>query len=91
MSELIEELREHERDYPSLIHGPLCGRAADEIEALVKALEFYGDPSRYDGPNQRLVGDDPYTPKDQGYRQDVTRDGGKIARDMLASVGGMPK
>lgn len=33
--DLLTELRQHERDYPSLIHGPLCGRAADEIERLV--------------------------------------------------------
>lgn len=32
--ELLKELRHHERDYPELIHGPLCGRAADEIERL---------------------------------------------------------
>jgi hypothetical protein len=34
MSELVNELRRHEREYPSLIHGPLCGKAAAEIERL---------------------------------------------------------
>lgn len=53
---------------------------------LVKALEFYSDCNRYDGPNQRLIGDDPYTPKDRGYLQDVTRDGGDIARAALATL-----
>lgn len=31
---LITELRQQERDYPSLLHAPLCGRAADEIARL---------------------------------------------------------
>jgi hypothetical protein len=36
MDELLAELREHERDFPGLIHGPLCGNAADVIERLQK-------------------------------------------------------
>lgn len=42
---LLTELRQQERDYPSLIHAPLCGRAADEIERLqgeVDRLIRYG-------------------------------------------------
>jgi hypothetical protein len=59
-----------------------CNSHAD----LVRALEFYADPLRYDGPNQRVIGDDPYTPKDRGYLQDVTRDNGDIARAALAKL-----
>ena len=46
-TDIVKELREHERDYPELIHGPLCGAAADEIDLLrgqvkrqTKALEW---------------------------------------------------
>jgi hypothetical protein len=38
ISELLVELRHHEADYPELIHGPLCGQAADRIEELEAAL-----------------------------------------------------
>lgn len=42
MTDLLTELRRHQQDYPSLVHGPLCGEAADQIEALVFALtELY--------------------------------------------------
>lgn len=44
-----------------------------------KALCFYADPLRYHGANQRLDGPDEFTPESMPYRQDVTRDGGKIA------------
>lgn len=37
--ELLAELRHHERDYPELVHGPLCGQAADEIERLRTAAQ----------------------------------------------------
>ena len=30
--DLVSELRRHERDYASLVHGPLCGQAAEVIE-----------------------------------------------------------
>lgn len=41
---IIEELRHHEAEYPELIHGPLCGQAADRIEELEAALRpFAGD------------------------------------------------
>lgn len=43
MSEVTDELRYHEREYASLVHGPLCGKAADEIGRLVKALETIRD------------------------------------------------
>lgn len=39
MDELLTELRRHQRDFPSLIHSELCGRAADEIERLRKKIE----------------------------------------------------
>lgn len=63
-----------------------CLNASRHLETLVKALEFYADPTRYDGPNQRLIGSDPFTPQDQGYRQDVIRDGGNIAREAIAKA-----
>lgn len=46
---LLEELREHEHDYPTLIHGPLCGKAADEIERLRAALKRIADGQDKDG------------------------------------------
>jgi len=42
MSELIRELRRHEKEYPSLVHAPLCGEAATEIEKLRLALVVAG-------------------------------------------------
>jgi hypothetical protein len=38
--DLKERLRHHEREYPLLIHGPLCGEAADEIERLEAETEW---------------------------------------------------
>lgn len=32
--DLVTELRHHETEYQELVHGPLCGRAADAIEKL---------------------------------------------------------
>jgi hypothetical protein len=32
--DLVPELKRHEREYPSLVHGPLCGKAAAEIGRL---------------------------------------------------------
>ena len=49
-----------------------------KIERLRKALAFYADPKRYMGPNQRNEFSDPFSPGP--YLQDVTRDGGEIAR-----------
>lgn len=60
----------------------------DSEAFLISALEFYADPRRYDGPNQRLTSDDKYTPTDAGYMQDVTRDGGALARKTLAAIRG---
>jgi hypothetical protein len=45
--ELLLELRRHQRDYPSLIHGPLCGQAADEIERLRGVAQALGIPDGY--------------------------------------------
>lgn len=33
-AELLVELRRHETEYQELVHGPLCGQAADRIEEL---------------------------------------------------------
>ena len=52
-------------------------------DVLVKALRFYADPERYMGANQRLIAPDEYTPEGRAYMQDVTRDGGEIARAAL--------
>lgn len=50
---------------------------------LREALEFYADPNRYNGANQRNDGTDRWS-GDKPYIQDVTRDGGAIAREALA-------
>lgn len=63
-------------------------KAMDENAILRLALEFYADRKRYLGPNRILdrLSDDPYAPADAAYWQDVTRDGGEIARNALALV-----
>lgn len=48
MSKLLEELRQHERQYPSLIHAELCGEAANEIERLHKEIEKSCDDGRFE-------------------------------------------
>ncbi len=48
-----------------------------------EALEFYADPTRYHGPNQRNDHADKWS-GESPYIQDVTRDGGAIARAALA-------
>lgn len=55
-----------------------------QLVKVREALEFYADGERYNGPNQRLVGDDKYTRADAAYLKDVTRDGGDLARRALA-------
>jgi hypothetical protein len=54
---------------------------------LVAALQFYADPKRYEGSNQRRDSGDPYTPEEMPYRLDVYRDSGEIARAALAAAG----
>lgn len=54
-----------------------------EIVRLRHALEFYADPRRYDGPNQRPIEGDPYAKPDAAYIMDVTRDNGAIAKKAL--------
>ncbi len=54
-----------------------------QLERMREALEFYADFRRYDGPNQRYTGGDPYTPEDASYLTDVTRDRGSFARAAL--------
>jgi len=63
-----------------------CSDPAQQTpEPLREALEFYADPTRYSGPNQRFEGDpDKYQPEGLYYRLDATRDGGSIARRALA-------
>lgn len=60
---------------------------ASEVDAriaeLEKALRFYEQEIRYQGPNQREVNGDIYTPAGAVYLQDVTRDRGAIARAAL--------
>ena len=57
---------------------------ARENERLRRALIFYSDPARYQGPNCSPLPEDPYGPPDFGCRWDVTRDEGEIARAALA-------
>lgn len=68
------------------------GKVADDDVPLVpaefalvaaRALSFYADQQRYRGPNQRPIPGDAW-PDSDGYRLDVTRDGGAIARAALA-------
>jgi hypothetical protein len=54
------------------------------VDELTKALRFYADPERYRGSNNRLVGEDPYTPSGEVYLRDVMRDRGEIARAALS-------
>jgi hypothetical protein len=70
----------------NLANAALIVKAVNNHDALVKALQFYADYDRYNGPNQRLIGTDSYTPEGQGYLQDVTRDDGNIAREALAKA-----
>lgn len=49
-----------------------------------EALEFYADPMRYHGPNQRNTHADKWS-GESSYIRDVIRDGGDIARAALAS------
>lgn len=62
---------------------PLAVAAADKIERLRKALSFYADGRRYQGPNQKPIPDDPFAKEDAVYILDVTRDGGSIASRAL--------
>lgn len=48
-----------------------------------RALEFYANPKRYEGPNTSPIPNDPFQPDNLSYRLDVTRDGGRIARAAL--------
>ncbi len=64
----------------------LIVKAVNNHEALVKALEFYANPHRYDGPNRQAIEGDPYAKTDDVYLRDVTRDHGEIARAALALV-----
>ena len=66
--------------------APFIVKACNSHDALVKALEFYAQQFRYDGPNHHAMPNDPYTPDGQPFLQDVTRDGGNIARAALAKV-----
>lgn len=52
-------------------------------EKMREALEFYADPTRYHGPNQRNDHADKWS-GESPYIRDVTRDGGAIARAALA-------
>jgi PAS domain-containing protein len=55
-----------------------------ELDRVRGALEFYADPERHKGANQRRGADDPFTPEYDYYRMDVTRDNGRIARQALS-------
>lgn len=61
-----------------------CDRLREAAREMVKALEFYANPKRYEGPNQRPIAGDKFTAPDAAYLQDVTRDHGAIARAALS-------
>lgn len=75
----------HIQEYGMVPHPDKMKEAiAAVIRESVKSLRFYADPKRYEGDNQRLVGEpDVYQPKDCPYLWSVNRDGGKIARAAL--------
>lgn len=52
--------------------------AEAQLAEARKALEFYANPIRYNGPNQRNSGNDPYSTGP--YILSVERDNGEIAR-----------
>lgn len=58
--------------------------AADVIDALVAALGFYANPIRYNGPNQRNDGSDPFSTG--SYIQSTERDQCAVARAALAAA-----
>lgn len=62
-------------------------KAVNSHDALVKALEFYADPRRYNGANQKPIEADPYAQPGEVYIRDVTRDNGSLARSALAKLG----
>lgn len=66
---------------------PLAVDAANQIDALVKALQFYADPRRHQGPNLSPIPNDPFAKPDAVYIMDVSRDNGAIARAALAAAG----
>lgn len=53
------------------------------VAELEAALRFYADPIRYSSANQFNRNADPYSEPDAPFIQDVTRDGGSIARNAL--------
>lgn len=57
-----------------------------QLASVRKALEFYADPYRYEGPNLSPLVNDPLQPVDLVYRLDVTRDFGHIARSALKDI-----
>lgn len=65
------------------LHYYLAYEVDARIAELEKALRFYEQEIRYQGPNQREVNGDIYTPAGAVYLQDVTRDRGAIARAAL--------
>lgn len=76
------------RDQISLIEWIAKQHAdmANEIKTMRKALSFYADPLRYQGPNQPPLAKDEFTPADFPYRIDVTRDNGEIARSSIKNM-----
>ena len=88
MATISERLRENADFVGREDTRKTVNEAADTIDALVAALEFYADPKRYEGANQRPLVDDKYTPEGMSYRLDVTRDHGDIARAALARAKG---
>ncbi len=78
-------VEDHIQEYGMVPHPDKMKEAiAKVLRDSVKPLQFYADPKRYEGDNQRLVGEpDTYQPKDCPYLWSVNRDGGNIARSAL--------
>lgn len=78
--ELLRELRYHERNFQSRIHGPLCGQAADEIERLRGVAQTEKDPQTAFNLGFRAAGGGCYLPPSaEALFQSWLRDGASQA------------
>jgi hypothetical protein len=73
---------------PLVERGEELSAAYARIDELEAALRFYADHKRYNGANQRNEISDPFSAGP--YLQDVTRDGGDIARKALHALEPFP-
>jgi hypothetical protein len=86
-SEAATEITQLRADLTACVNAR--NAAVLEGERMRLALEFYADPRRYLGPNQRAIPNDPYDPeRERWYILDITKDNGDIARTALAAPQG---